>query len=137
MATVRCAEMEDLTAVVALWNRAAGPTRRAGHVPEATRLLQRDPDALLVAEAGGEIIGTLIVGWDGWRCHMYRMAVDPEHRRAGVARMLIARARERAVAVGAPRVDASVDLENSGAVAFWESVGFERDSHDSRWSLLL
>jgi ribosomal protein S18 acetylase RimI-like enzyme len=137
MPTVRSAQVEDLPAVVDLWNRAAGPTRRAGQVPEATRLLQRDPDALLLAEADGRIIGTLIVGWDGWRCHMYRMAVDPAHRRAGVAQMLVAEARDRAAALGAFRLDATVNFENPGAIAFWESAGFEQDPDDGRWSLLL
>jgi ribosomal protein S18 acetylase RimI-like enzyme len=134
---VRSATLDDVDAVVDLWNRAAGPTRHAGQVAEAAQLLRRDPDALLVADDGGRIVGTLIVGWDGWRCHMYRLAVDPVVRRAGIANALVAKARDLAVAHGASRLDAMVNADNTGAVALWERAGFELDTDDRRWSLLL
>jgi ribosomal protein S18 acetylase RimI-like enzyme len=137
MVTVRCALVDDLPAVVAVWNRAGGPTRHTGHGDEAEALLRRDPEALLVAENDGQIVGTLIVGWDGWRCHLYRLAVEPAARRSGVASLLTAEARRRATGLGAVRVDAMVNRGNAGAVAFWESVGFAFDAPEGRWSTLL
>lgn len=137
MPLIRTATVDDLPAVVDLWNRAAGPTRHHGRLPEATRLLERDPDALLVAEHDGRIAGTLILGWDGWRCHLYRLAVEPDARRSGVASALVAEARVRAVALGAFRIDAMVDGENPGAHDFWSSAGFDLEAHDQRWSSLL
>ncbi len=137
MPAIRSATEADIPAVVDLWNRAAGPTRHAGQAPEAEQLLARDPDALLVAEHDGRIIGTLIVGWDGWRCHMHRLATEPDARRAGVARALVAEAGARARARGAVRLDAMVNTENATAIAFWERAGFQRDPEDQRWSLLL
>ena len=137
MIVIRSATPDDLAAAVDLWNRAAGPTRRAGQVPEASALLARDPHALIVADDEGEIVGTLIVGWDGWRCHLYRLAVDPSVRRSGIASRLVAEARARAVALGVFRIDAMVDGDNAGAHGFWASVGFDVDGHDQRWSLLL
>jgi len=41
------------------------------------------------------------------------------------------------VARGASRLDAMVNADNAGAVAFWQSTGFELDEEDRRWSLLL
>ena len=137
MSTLRSATIDDLSAVVDLWNRAAGPTRHAGQLTDAKRLLERDPDALLVAEDDGRIVGTLIFGWDGWRCHLYRLAVAPEARRSGIARALLTRARHRAEEHGSVRLDAMVNAENAGAVAFWESCGFELDTEDRRWSLVM
>jgi ribosomal protein S18 acetylase RimI-like enzyme len=134
MCTVRSARSEDVPQVVALWERAAGPTRLPGRVPEAQQLFQRDPDALLVAEIDGQIVGTLIVGWDGWRCHLYRLAVTPASRRSGVARELVVEASRRAAAGGARRLDAMVSVDNADAVAFWEQAGFDRDDEDRRWS---
>lgn len=137
MVTIRCALVDDLPAVVGLWNRAGGPTRHAGQNDEAEALLRRDAEALLVAEEGGHIVGSLIVGWDGWRCHLYRLAVEPAARRSGVASLLMAEARRRATVLGAVRVDAMVNRDNTGAVAFWESVGFAFDAPERRWSLIL
>ena len=137
MATVRAATVEDVPAVVELWNRAAGPTRHAGQHVEAVRLIERDRDALLVAVVDERIVGTLIVGWDGWRCHLYRMAVDPDFRRSGIGRLLVDRAREQAVARGAVRLDAMVNDDNDAARTFWSGAGFEVDTEDRRWSALL
>jgi ribosomal protein S18 acetylase RimI-like enzyme len=63
---------------------------RSGHastpdcIDDVERLLADSPAALLVAEHGGEIVGALIAGWDGWRGNMYRLAVSERHRREGV-----------------------------------------------------
>jgi hypothetical protein len=43
----------------------------------------------------------------------------------------------RALDVGATRVDAMVDRGNATGIAFWESEGFEFDTADGRWSLLM
>ena len=126
---------EDVPVVVDLWDREGGPTRHPGRHEEATRLVDHDSGALLVAEHDGALVGALIVGWDGWRCHLYRLAVEPAARRTGVARQLVLAARDRAARLGAARLDAIVDPDNESAVHFWEALGFELDD-GRRWSLL-
>jgi ribosomal protein S18 acetylase RimI-like enzyme len=137
MLTIRAAVFDDLKQVVDLWDRAGGPTRHAGRYEEATALLEWDQEALLVALDDDWVIGTVIVGWDGWRCHLYRLAVDPAFRRRGVARSLLVTARRRAVALGAVRMDAMVGSTNETAVAFWEAEDFKLESGDGRFSLIL
>jgi ribosomal protein S18 acetylase RimI-like enzyme len=137
MFTIRAGTMGDVDAVVELWNRAAGPSRQGAQHVEARQLMARDPQSLLVANGDGGIVGTLIVGWDGWRCHLYRLAVDEKARRSGVATALTGEAMRRARGYGASRLDAMVHADNDGAVAFWESVGLRLDGHDSRWSMPL
>jgi ribosomal protein S18 acetylase RimI-like enzyme len=135
--TVRPALAGDLASVVELWQTSAGPTRLPSSVEAAHQLLHHDAGALLVIEDGGEIVGTLIVGWDGWRCHLYRMAVRPDARRKGVASALVRAACVRATQLGARRLDAMVDDDNVEGRAFWEAAGFELDLHDRRWSLIV
>jgi ribosomal protein S18 acetylase RimI-like enzyme len=122
---------------VELWNNEAGPTRHAGQLAEAAVLVERDPQALIVAELDGVLVGALIAGWDGWRFHVYRLAVVSGHRRRGVATALIASAIQRAGALGAVRVDAMVHVDNLEAQRFWYSSGFECDTTDQRWSMAL
>jgi GNAT superfamily N-acetyltransferase len=71
-------------------------------------LVTRDPEALILAVEEGEIVGTIIAGWDGWRCHLYRLAVAPHRRRAGIGRRLIAAAEERLGRQRGTRADAMV-----------------------------
>ena len=102
--SIRACGPEELGKVLELWTRAAlGPGATVD--AEALRaLLSSDPEALLVAEAEGWLVGGLIVGWDGWRANMYRLAVHPDHRRRGIARQLIRAAEESARARGARRI---------------------------------
>jgi len=32
-----------------------------------TAMLDRDPDGVILAEHDGQLIGSIIAGWDGWR----------------------------------------------------------------------
>ena len=137
MAIVRTATAADIDAVVDLWVRAAGPTRLPSDGGAVVRLLERDPGALLVAEKAGEIVGTLITGWDGWRCHLYRLAMDPRFRRRTIASRLLDAGRERARGLSARRLDALVSDDNAAAIAFWQDAGFDHDDEDRRWTLLL
>jgi ribosomal protein S18 acetylase RimI-like enzyme len=137
MPTIRVATTDDLPQVVNLWDRFGGPTRNLPRIDDAMRLLERDPEALVVAVEDGRVVGTLIVGWDGWRCHLYRLAVGGEHRRQGIAQALVAAARARAEALGAVCLDAMVRLDNAPALALWEGAGFELTVHDVRYSVLI
>ncbi|MFT2543482.1 GNAT family N-acetyltransferase, partial [Escherichia coli] len=71
--------------------------------PVVEALLCRDPEAVLVVRSEGRIVGTVIAGWDGWRAHLYRLAVHPDHRRQGLARVLLDAAEDRLRALGAGR----------------------------------
>src|SRR4051794_16180165 len=84
--TVRVATIADIGAVLTLWSVAAENAHRpVDSVAALEVLLERDPDALLLAVEGDEVVGTVVAGWDGWRGHLYRLAVRPDRRRRGVA----------------------------------------------------
>jgi ribosomal protein S18 acetylase RimI-like enzyme len=88
---------------------------------------------LLVAVVEGEIVGTLIVGWDGWRGSMYRLAVAPERRRRGIGRRLVEAGHEHLAGMGAPRVGALVNHEDRNAGALWRAAGYELDPGVGRY----
>lgn len=93
----------DLAAVLDFWRAAAEGTSISDDLAGVERLHERDPGALLLARRDGELVGTVIAGFDGWRCHLYRLAVHPGHRRQGIGAALLAAAEERFVALGGRR----------------------------------
>ncbi|WP_235013813.1 GNAT family N-acetyltransferase [Parafrankia sp. Ea1.12] len=97
------------------------------------RLLAHDPEAVLVAELDEVMVGTVVAGWDGWRGHIYRLAVAPDHCRTGVARALLAAAHERFVALGAVLADAMVEDDNLDAHATYEKTGYRKQEGRTRW----
>ena len=69
--TFRTAVAVDAADVLAFWGRAAEDAHRPGDSAGAVeRLIERDPTALLLAMDGTEIVGTVVAGWDGWRCRI-------------------------------------------------------------------
>src|SRR4051812_20530796 len=87
---VRAARAPDLDRVLELWAAARSPHARTADTPEVlARLVGRDPEALLVAELDGRIVGTLIAAFDGWRGNMYRLAVEAGLRRGGIGASLV------------------------------------------------
>ncbi|MEU8871184.1 GNAT family N-acetyltransferase [Streptomyces javensis] len=131
---IRAAAPADLDTVLTFWKEAAEGTSISDDRDGVARLLDRDPESLLLAERDGELAGTVIAGFDGWRCHLYRLlAVHPGHRRSGVATALLAAAEERFAALGGRRGDAMVLDENELAHHAWSTAGYAPQPQWSRW----
>jgi ribosomal protein S18 acetylase RimI-like enzyme len=130
---LRAGTAADVPAALALWRRAeAGPSSTES-AEDLRWLLERDPDALLLADFEGDIVGSLIAGWDGWRGTFYRLAVDPAHRRQGLATRLVRAGEERLRSLGAKRLNAIVESEEADAMAFWAAAGYELQTARSRF----
>ncbi|GAA4815677.1 GNAT family N-acetyltransferase [Streptomyces ziwulingensis] len=130
---IRAAGPEDLDTVLAFWKTAAEGTSISDDRDGVERLVARDPEALVLAEQDGELVGTVIAGFDGWRCHLYRLAVRPDRRRRGIGSALLAAAEERFVRLGGRRGDAMVLVDNERAGHAWRAAGYRPEEHWRRW----
>lgn len=131
---VRPAGLDDVDAVLDLWRSAAENESRPADTREAVfAVLERDPAALLVAVSDTELIGSLIAGWDGWRAHLYRLAVRPDYRRRGVGQALLEAAEARLAGLGARRFDAMVLDGNELGRRLWQAAGYRRQDDWRRW----
>jgi ribosomal protein S18 acetylase RimI-like enzyme len=131
---LRAASPADAGDLVALWREAAENSRRPPDTAEAvTALLGRDPDAVILAEHDGALIGSVIAGWDGWRYHLYRLAVRPGWRRRGVGAALLSAAERRLTDLGATRIDAMVLDDNDLGQNLWRARGYQRQDDWRRW----
>lgn len=134
MAQVRTARGDDVDEIIALWEVAGENAARPVDSRDGVlRLMARDPDALLVAELDGELVGTVIAGWDGWRAHLYRLAVHPARRGHGIAQTLLDAAEHRLYRLGAPRFDAMVLEGNELGGGFWTERGYAPQEEWRRW----
>lgn len=131
--TIRPAVAADVDAVLVFWRAAAEDTNRSDTGEAVRALLSRDPEGLILAEDSRGIAGSLIAGWDGWRFHLYRLAVRPDRRRQGIGRALLVAAEQRFANLGASRVDAMVLSDNVLGQQAWVAAGYERQPEWSRW----
>jgi phosphinothricin acetyltransferase len=146
---IRDATAADLTAIVAIYN-AAIPGRMATADTEPVSVESRVPwfrehapqaRPLWVTESAGEI-----VGWCSLQSFYGRPAyhataevsiyVAPDHRRAGVARHLLAECVGRASSLGLATLLGFIFGHNQPSLRLFEAFGFQRWGHLPRVAVL-
>ncbi len=131
--SIRSARDNDIDAVLALWALADTLPSVTDNAESLRRLLAFDGSAVLVADTGDEVVGSLILGWNGWRGSFYRLAVAPEHRRLGLATALVREGERRLRERGAVRLDAIVAADQATAMSFWRAAGYQHQNERSRF----
>jgi ribosomal protein S18 acetylase RimI-like enzyme len=131
--TIRSATEQDIPSVLDLWIAADSQPTVSDTPQGLSRLHAVDPDALLIADLQGSVIGSIIAVWDGWRGSFYRLAVHPEHRRQGIATALLHTGEHRLGQLGAERLTAIVADDFVGAGHFWAANGYQRQEHRTRF----
>ena len=89
---IRSFAVADTEAVVALWRAAGLVVPWNDPYRDIERKLTVQPELFLVAEAGGAVAGTAMVGYDGHRGWVNYLAVDPAPRGGGLGARLMAEA---------------------------------------------
>ena len=115
--TLRPATAADVAAVAALDRDLFGPDAWS-EAQVAEELLGEDRHAWVV---GKPLHGYVVTRTVGDTTDLHRIAVHPDHSRAGLARALLAAA---ASASAGRRMLLEVSARNTGAVAFYAAAGF-------------
>ena len=130
---IRPARPDEAAAVLEFWRAAAEGTSISDDPNGVRLLIERDPEALLLAIEGERVVGTVIAGFDGWRCHLYRLAVAPDRRRRGIGSALLDAAHRRFESFGGRRADAMVLERNETGQLTWSAAGYQREDQWRRW----
>jgi ribosomal protein S18 acetylase RimI-like enzyme len=120
---------KDLVPCRNIWEHAGEGVHlsKSDEPAEILKKLERDPDLFLVAEdESGEVIGTVIGGFDGRRGMMYHLAVVPQHRNKGVASLLVKELEARLRQKGCTRSYLLVLPSNQTAIDFYEKRHWNR-----------
>lgn len=131
MPEIRPATDADIAGLLALWARADAIPSVTDDTDGLRGAVARG--AVLVAVVDGRVVGSIVAAFDGWRGNMYRLAVDPDVRRQGLARALVAEGERCLVAQGCRRITALVVTAEDHATAFWAAAGYEHDTRIRRY----
>jgi ribosomal protein S18 acetylase RimI-like enzyme len=125
--SIRLCRADEAEQLLSLWRAADAAPSVTDSLADIGRVMAEGSSFLLVAEVAGVVVGSIIGSFDGWRGHLYRLAVHPQRRRHGIARALVDAATDRLVQRGAVRIMAIVERDRNGAMRFWNAVGFAED----------
>jgi ribosomal protein S18 acetylase RimI-like enzyme len=122
----------DLVAAVAgegRWISVEAPVDLAGRRLRIVEELEGEHTVMLVAEAGGELVGQLDLRLARYGVADLGMLVAEGWRRRGVGSALLAEAIARARAAGAHKLALQVWPHNTAALALYERFGFVREGY--------
>ena len=118
---------EDYPQVAGLWASMEKGVRlgRSDTAEEIQKKIARDPSLFLVADENGQIVGTVIGGFDGRRGLIYHLAVTASFRGRGVGSRLMDEIESRLRAIGCVRCYLLVTTDNDEAMRYYEKRGWE------------
>jgi ribosomal protein S18 acetylase RimI-like enzyme len=117
----------DEGTVIALW-QSCGLTRPWNDPrKDIARKLAVQPELFLVGELGGEVVATVMAGYEGHRGWVNYLAVAPAQQRKGVGRTLMREVEQRLQERGCPKINVQVRNGNGSALAFYARLGYAQD----------
>jgi RimJ/RimL family protein N-acetyltransferase len=116
---------EHADEAIALWSQVDLWPRRTEDRRTVRALLAHNARFALGWRASGQLVATIVGGWDGLRGWIYRLGVHPAHRRRGIAGTLIAEVERRLTAAGALQINLMAYGPNVVARSLYERRGYE------------
>ena len=118
---------EDYDPVRCLWQGMEKGVRvgRSDTPGEIEKKLSRDPDLFLVAECNGEIIGSVIGGFDGRRGMVYHLAVASAFRGQGIGTRLMDEIESRLRVKGCLKCYLLVANDNYEVEGYYKQLGWQ------------
>jgi ribosomal protein S18 acetylase RimI-like enzyme len=124
---IRPFRSEDEDPVVALWER-CGLTRPWNDPrKDIARKMTVQPELFLVGTIDGQVVATVMAGYEGHRGWINYLGVDPDHQRRGHARALMQSVEARLRALECPKINLQVRAGNVEAMGFYATLGYVRD----------
>ncbi|MFQ5759262.1 MAG: GNAT family N-acetyltransferase [Candidatus Bathyarchaeia archaeon] len=129
MTRIRKLTISDYDEMIKLWERSSLPFKPKGRdsKQEITLQMSRNPELFLGAFERRMLVGTVVGSHDDRKGWINRLAVDPEHRRRGIAQLLIARIELALREKGARIICALVEGSNLESISLFEKLGYVTD----------
>lgn len=122
---IRQMTLTDYPEISYLWTQTEGMSLVEDDNREGIAVyLERNRGLCFVALVGGNLIGTVLCGHDGWRGIMRHLAVQKEFRKQGIALLLVQKSLTALSEQGIKKCNIFVLDDNVAGLKFWEHIGF-------------
>jgi ribosomal protein S18 acetylase RimI-like enzyme len=115
------------SAVVDLWRKCGLVVPQNDPVQDIQKKVDFQPNLFFVALLDGNVVGSLMVGYEGHRGWLNYLAVLPEHQHRGCGRKLVKKSVEELEKLGCLKINLQVRRSNVSVVEFYRHLGFKED----------
>lgn len=119
--------LDHQEAVVDLWKKCDLIVPQNDPVEDIQKKLEFQPGLFFVALLGGQVIGSVMVGYEGHRGWLNYLAVLPQYQKQGCGKKLVSKAIEELKKLGCLKVNVQIRKNNASAVDFYKHLGFKND----------
>lgn len=132
---VEIATVLDIQGMRNLWGGTSGIGIGVGDDELSLQaFIARNPTTNFVLKDKGEIVGTVLGGFDGRRGYIYHLAVQLDYQDQGYGKLLLEQATSALQEIGAQRIHLFVLTANERAIAFYKTQNWEmRDLKIFSW----
>lgn len=128
---IRSFEVADTDAVIALWQ--ATQLIRSWNDPhkdiqrKLEQLEHSQTSIFWVIEMVGEIIGSVMAGYDGHRASVNYLAVHPKYQTKGIGRIIMDKVEQWCLSLNCPKINLLVRTDNLDVRNFYAQLGYAQD----------
>lgn len=127
LAKIRTLKIEDYGAIIGLWKRAGLPFKPKGR--DSKQMMKEQmkafPELFIGAFHEKKLVGVVIGSYEGrMKGWINRLAVDPEHRRKGVAQQLMRQVEKALVKRGVAVFCALIETPNKESLSLFQKMGY-------------
>jgi ribosomal protein S18 acetylase RimI-like enzyme len=123
---IRSFRAGDQKAVVRLWRECALVVPENDPTKDIRRKKNEHSELFLVALADGQLVGTVMGGYDGHRGAVNYLAVEPAFQRQGIGRLLMKTLEAKLRKLGCAKINLFVRKSNAKVGVFYKKIGFDR-----------
>ena len=124
---IRVFSLADQAAVIDLWQRCDLVRTWNDPHKDIQRKLGTQPELFFVGEIDGQLVATIMAGFDGHRGWVNYLAVSPERRKEGLGRSLMRHVEAALEARGCPKLNLQVRTTNQAVLEFYQRIGYAQE----------
>lgn len=115
-------------ALIALWTECGLVVPQNDPDKDIDRKLQVGADLFLLGVLDGEVVASVMGGYEGHRGWINYLAVKPSHQRKGYGQAMMAAVETRLREKGCPKINLQVRSTNTAVIAFYDALGYGNDN---------
>lgn len=115
-------------ALIALWTECGLVVPQNDPNKDIDRKLQVGADLFLLGVLDGEVVASVMGGYEGHRGWINYLAVKPSHQRKGYGQAMMAAVETRLREKGCPKINLQVRSTNTAVIAFYDALGYGNDN---------